>query len=288
MAEILETALDVAADSLVDTAKLLPFLFAVFCAMEYFEHKAGGKLAETLKNIGGSSRGVIAGALLGCFPQCGFSAAASNLYAGEMITVGTLLAVFISTSDEALPILLSTKGAAELILPLLAAKLIIAVAAGFAADAAVKALKYKRRESPFEEFCHDCGCENHGIWYSGLKHTLSTALFILIVNLVLGGIIAVIGEDALSAALGRMGAAQPFIAALVGMIPNCAASVVITELYIKGAISFGSAAAGLVTGAGVGLAVLFKANKQIKENLVILGILYAVGVVSGIVINFFM
>lgn len=285
---MLETIIDVVKDSVIDTLKLLPPLYIVFVLMEYFEHKAGDKLKDTLEKSGKSSiLGIIGGTLLGLLPQCGFSAAAANLYAGEMITMGTLLAVFISTSDEALPILISTPGSASLIWKLLIAKVIIAFAAGLILDIVLKIIKPKRREKPFEEFCQTCGCENHGIWYSGLKHTLSTALFILIVNLVLGAVIAFIGENRLSEILGGLGIFEPIVSGLVGMIPNCAASVVITELYISNALSFGGAVAGLCTGAGVGLVVLYKANKSVKENICITVVLYAVGVICGILINLF-
>ncbi len=288
MTELIEIALDVLIDALLDTVKLLPFMFAAFFFMEYFEHKAGDKLSGFLRKAGKSSvGGTLVGAALGCVPQCGFSAAASNLYAGEMISAGTLIAVFVSTSDEALPILISDPNSAGLIWKLIAAKLIIAVIAGLATDAVCRLLKNHRREEPFEDICTDCGCGSHGLWYAALKHTLSIALFILLVNLVLGSLFAAVGEDKVMDFLGGLGFAQPLIAAFVGMIPNCAASVIITELYVKGAITFGSAVAGLATGAGVGLAVLYRVNRSMKENIAITAALYVIGAVSGIVINLF-
>lgn len=288
MTELIEIALDVLIDALLDTVKLLPFMFAAFFFMEYFEHKAGGKLSGFLRKAGKSSvGGTLVGAALGCVPQCGFSAAASNLYAGEMISAGTLIAVFVSTSDESLPILISDPNSAGLIWKLIAAKLIIAVIAGLATDAVCRLLKNHRREEPFEDICTDCGCGSHGLWYAALKHTLSIALFILLVNLVLGSLFAAVGEDKVMDFLGGLGFAQPLIAAFVGMIPNCAASVIITELYVKGAITFGSAVAGLATGAGVGLAVLYRVNRSMRENIAITAALYVIGAVSGIVINLF-
>lgn len=286
MTEFLHTAADVLLDAFIDTVKLIPFLYPAFYLMEYFEHKAGERLTGFLRKAGSSTAaGVLGGAALGCIPQCGFSAAASNLYAAEMITAGTLFSVFISTSDEALPVMLSHPESVGQIWRLLAAKVIIAVIAGFAVDAVLKVVKSKRRERPFDDFCAECGCGDHGIWYSALKHTVSTAVYILALNILLGGIIAAVGENTVMDFLSGLGHIQPVIAAVVGMIPNCAASVIITELYIKGAITFGSAVAGLATGAGVGLAVLYRSNKSIKENLCITAVLYLIGALSGILIN---
>lgn len=288
MNEITASVIDVVLDALIDTAKMIPFLYVAFYLMEYFEHKAGTKFAEFLGKAGKSTfAGPAIGSLLGCVPQCGFSAAASNLYSGEMITLGTLIAVFLSTSDEALPIMLSDPSSVGLIWKLLLAKVIIAFAAGVIIDAVCRIMKLKRREKPFDDICTDCGCGNHGIWYSALRHTIEITIFILIVNLVLGGLFEFVGEERVMNAVTGLGSAQPLIAALVGLIPNCAASVIITELYVKGAISFGSAIAGLCTGAGAGLLVLFRENKSLKENLTVLGLLYVIGSVSGILINLF-
>lgn len=280
--------LDVLLDALLDTAKMLPFLFLAFLLMEFIEHKAGDKLAGFLKKIGRKTGlGPAAGAVIGCVPQCGFSVAASNLYAGRVITAGTLIAVFLSTSDEAVPVLLAHPEMMGSIWKLIAVKIAVAVIAGTAADIIAKALKLPSESDGIEEICHeaDCGCGRHGIWYSSLKHTVKTAVFILIVNLLLGAAMSFAGSGSVGDFLGSMGIFQPFAAGLVGMIPNCAASVLITELYAEGAISFGTAAAGLCTGAGVGLAVLYRANKNIKENLVITAAVYLVGAVCGIILN---
>lgn len=277
-------------DALIDSAKMLPFLFLAFLLMEFIEHHAGDKLVSFLrKNGGGRVGGAAVGAVIGCVPQCGFSVAASNLYAGRVISVGTLIAVFISTSDEAIPILLAHPDRVSAIWQLIAAKIIIAAAAGIIADIIVKIFKLERDGEAFEDICSEsgCGCGSHGIWYSSLKHTVNIFIFILIVNLVLGFVMAFVGEEAVESFLGGMGIFQPIVTGLVGMIPNCAASVLVTELYAEGAISFGSAIAGLCTGAGVGLAVLFKANRNLRENLIITGIVYAVGVLSGTVLNLF-
>ena len=280
---------DILLDALIDSAKMLPFLFIAFLLMEYLEHKAGDKLVSFLsKTSTGSIGGSFAGALLGCIPQCGFSVAASNLFSGKMITMGTLIAVFLSTSDEAIPILLAHPESASLIWKVIIAKIIIAVISGLLIDFIIRVMKLQKKEEPFQEICHDCGCEDKGIWYSSIKHTINIFVFILIVNIVLGLIIGYAGIGAVEGFLESMGPFQPLLAGLVGMIPNCAASVLITELLAEGAITFGSAVAGLCTGAGVGLVVLFRTNKNIKENLIITGLLYLTGTLSGIIINIFM
>ena len=281
---------EVLLDALIDSAKMLPFLFLAFLLMEFIEHRAGEKLVNFLQKNGGGRVGSAAvGAVVGCVPQCGFSVAASNLYAGGVISVGTLIAVFISTSDEAIPILLAHPERAYVIWKLIAAKIIIAAAAGIIADIIVKIFKLERDGEAIEDICSEsgCGCGSHGIWYSSLKHTVNIFVFILIVNLILGFVMAFVGAEAVEDFLGSMGIFQPIVTGLVGMIPNCAASVLVTELYAEGAIPFGSAMAGLCTGAGVGLAVLFRANKNLRENLIIMGIVYTVGVLSGIILNFF-
>jgi len=281
---------DVLLDALIDTAKMLPFLFLAFLLMEFIEHKAGDKLAGFLRKLGGKTAlGPAAGAVIGCVPQCGFSVAASNLYAGRVITVGTLIAVFLSTSDEAVPVLLAHPEMLGSIWKLIAVKIVVAVIAGVAADLIVKVFKIRTEGESIEDMCTEtgCGCGEHGIWYSAIKHSVNIIIFILIVNILLGTVMALVGNEAMEKFLGSMGALQPFAAGLVGMIPNCAASVLITELYAEGAISFGTAAAGLCTGAGIGLAVLFRTNKNIKENLIITGTVYAVGVVCGIILNLF-
>ncbi len=281
--------LDVLLDGLIDTVKMLPFLFLAFLLMEFIEHKASGKLQVFLKKTGGAKvGGAIGGALLGCVPQCGFSAAAANLYSGRLITMGTLIAVFISTSDEAVPVLLAHPEHIGLIWKLLLTKVIIAVAAGIIVDIVLSLIKHGSDDEPnYEEFCADCGCKNHGIWYSAMIHSVKIGLFILAVNLVLGAVMSFAGEEAMAEFLGKMGVFQPFVSGLVGLIPNCAASVLITELYADGMIPFGSAIAGLSAGSGIGIAVLFRANKNMKENLVILAVVYFVGTISGLVLNLF-
>ncbi len=280
-------ALDIILDALIDSAKMIPFLFLAFLLMELIEHKAGEHLENILKKTGGGRFvGSVAGALLGCIPQCGFSVAAANFYSGKLITMGTLAAVFISTSDEAIPVLLAHPDKLSAILPLLLTKIVLAIIVGLLIDVIDHLRKSFREEDPdFKEFCSDCGCENHGLWYSALKHTIKILIFILIVNLILGFVMGIAGNDAIAAVIDKTGIFQPLVTAVVGLIPNCAASVLITELYCDGILPFGSALAGLISSAGVGLAVLFRTNKNMKENLAVLGIVLLTGFAAGTVFN---
>lgn len=282
-----EIILHVCHHSLEDLLKILPFLFAVFLFIEFVEHKSSDKLGKALTKLG--PFGAVGGAVLGCVPQCGFSVMASNLFSGRLISMGTLVAVFISTSDEAIPILVASPEKLDSVWKLILCKLIIAVVAGVAVDLVLKAMKRKETDGkPFEELCAHCGCEHHSIWYSALVHTLSIAVFIFIVNVLFNSAIEIIGEDTIGKFMMTNSVFQPFVAALVGFIPNCATSVILTQLYIEGVVSFGSVVAGLCTGAGVGLVVLFKTNKHLKQNFVIVGILYAVATVSGLLIDLIM
>ncbi len=277
--------LDVLLDTLKDTAKMLPFLFGVYLLIEYLEHKASDRLPEALRKMG--PFGPIGGAAIGCLPQCGFSVAAANLYSGRLISLGTLLAVFLATSDEAVPILLSDPSAAKRILPLIGAKLVIAISAGILTDLIIRLIRLKRntQQEPYRDLCEDCGCEEHGIVRSAAVHTARITLFVFAVSLAMGLAIALLGEDAINGFLLADSPVQPFVTALIGLIPNCAASVVLTNLYAAGSLSFGSVIAGLSTGAGMGLAVLFKTNKGLKENISITALLYLVGALSGLIIE---
>ena len=285
---MLDTILDILLDVLKDTAKLIPFLFLTYLAMEYVEHKAGEKAKA---RIAGSGKfGPAAGALLGAFPQCGFSAAASNLYAGRIITVGTLMAVYLSTSDEMLPIFLSEQVPVTEILKILGLKIVIGMFAGFLLDFAARILVKSRNHKPDPEvhsICeHDhCNCEEEGILKSAIHHTLQITLFIFLVSLVLDFIIEFIGNDAMANFITNKPVIGELVAGLIGLIPNCAASVVITQLYLEGALSFGAMMSGLLVGAGIGVAVLLRMNKDIKKNFQIIAILYGYGVIFGIIIE---
>ena len=283
----LEEFWDIILDTLLDSVKMLPFLFGAYLLIEFLEHKASDKLQNALSKSG--NHGIVVGAILGTVPQCGFSVAAANLYSGKVITLGTLIAVFISTSDEAIPVLLSSPGNAGVLLKLIIAKIVIALIAGFLVDFVLKARHIQENEPELQDhnvLCHHCGCE-HGIIRSAIKHTVSIFLFILLVSFVLNGLITWIGQDTISKVLLTDSVFQPFIAALIGLIPNCAASVMLVQLFLAGSLSFGSVVAGLCTGAGIGLAVLFRANRNWKKNLLILLLLYGIGSISGLMIHLF-
>lgn len=275
--------LDVLLDAILDTLKTLPFLFGAYLLIEFLEHKASGKLTGTLSRMG--PLGPLGGAILGCVPQCGFSVAAANFYAGRLISAGTLLAVFLATSDEALPIMLSRPEAFPDILRLLGVKLATAAIVGLLADLILKYVLKPKREEPFHDLCEDCDCEHEGLVKSALRHTVRIFLFLFLINLVLGYAIYFVGEENISRFLLSGSVFQPLLAALIGFIPNCGASIILTELYLAGSLSFGSAVAGLCTGAGLGLAVLFRTNKRPKENFCIAGVLYVAAVVTGVVCN---
>ena len=269
--------------ALKDTLIAIPFLFLAYLLMEFIEHRASSKMENSLKKY--KRFGPFVGAPLGCIPQCGFSASASNLYTAGVITEGTLIAIFLSTSDEALPILISSPSAHSSIWKFIVAKLIIAVFAGFLIDFSYKLFKVKK--TPVE-MCEDCGCENEeGILKPAVIHTTKIAIFIFLISLVLEITLAFIPRDSLNAILLSGSYLQPFVTALVGLIPNCAISVAITELYVAGSLSFGSAIAGLCSGAGIGLAVLFKTNKCLKENLRVIAILYTVSALFGFFLMIF-
>lgn len=284
---------EVALDALIDSVKLLPFLFVTYLAMEYLEHKTSDKSNQLVERSG--KFGPLYGSLLGIVPQCGFSAAATNLYAGRVITLGTLIAIYLSTSDEMLPILISEKVSILLILKILFVKVVIGMIAGFAIDFIhQKFLRFTHMKDPhhlpdIHHMCeHEhCHCDEKGIFPSALKHTLEIFVYILVISFVLNLVIAYIGEDTLSSFILNRPVIGELAAGLIGLIPNCAASVVITQLYLEGLLSAGPMMAGLLVSAGVGLLVLFKVNDHPRENLKILGLLYAIGVVSGLLIELF-
>lgn len=278
-----ETLLDIFLDALIDSLKTLPFLFGVYLLIEYLEHRSAHKLGSALRKMG--PFGAIGGAVLGAIPQCGFSVVASNLYSGRLISMGTLIAVFISTSDEAVPMLIANPKSISVLWKLILIKTLIAIAAGILVDLIAKMFFESKKEEPFKEICSHCDCEHHSILHSAIHHTVEIFIFIFLVNLLLNGFMEFVGENTVSKLMMTHSAFQPLLAAIFGFIPNCAASVVLTQLYINGVISFGSIIAGLSTGAGVGLLVLFKTNKHIKQNLTIMGILYFVGALSGILVD---
>ena len=272
--------LDIIMDTLLDVLKLIPFLFVTFILLEVFEHKFNKKTKEKVSKAG--KLGPLFGSLLGALPQCGFSTMATNMYAARVISLGSLISIYLSTSDEMLPIMISEQVAIGEIVKILLFKVCIGMVCGFVIDLVLR----KKEKEHIKDICEEehCHCEN-GILRSSIKHTLNISLFILIINFILNMGMEYLGEEYLSKLFLKDSFFGPFVSSLVGLIPNCGASVMITELYLNEAISFGSCIAGLLTGSGVGLLLLFKVNHNLKENISIITTLYLIGVISGIIIN---
>lgn len=269
----------------MDSLKMLPFLFAAFLLLEALENVSEKVSAFLLEKVG--KAGPIVGAVLGCIPQCGFSVMASNFYAGGMITVGTLLAVFLATSDEAVLLMITQPQSSGEILKLLAVKVAIAIVAGYLVDIFLGKKITEKKE--MDEICHDCGChDSHGILIPAIRHTVKIFIYILVFTMILSAVIEIVGIEQLSAYLLGDTIFQPVAAAVIGLIPNCVASVMLTQLYIAGAITFPSVVAGLCSSAGIAMVVLFKMNHHRKENMKIFGALLAIAVIAGMVLQIFM
>lgn len=282
--------LEIIEETLVDTIKLVPFLFITYFIMEYIEHKMGEKSKNTIKKSG--KFGPLIGSLLGIFPQCGFSVSATNLYAGRVITLGTLIAVYLSTSDEMLPIFISEAVSPIVIFKILGIKLIIGVIAGILIDIVISLINKNKNNKINENneighICEEehCHCEQKGVLKSAIFHTINISLFIVLITFVINLVVFFIGEDFIASLLLDKPIIGPLISSLIGLIPNCASSVIITNMYLENIISLGSLISGLLTGAGVGVAILFKTNNNLKENLKIIFLLYIIGVFSGILIE---
>ena len=347
-AEILPHAFE---HAFIDTLKLVPFLFVTYLAMEALEHYASSKSIVAVRRAG--TTGPVIGALLGVVPQCGFSAAAATLYSARVITLGTLFAVFLSTSDEMLPIMIAAQAPAGFIAEVLAIKALCGLIAGFAIDVVLRLRHHAVEAMRIRDLCErdHCGCDDesaanciddwgaeysneeergaelacasderherdhahgqnrghdhsrdhvnahnrshghaHGfgaIAKSSLVHTLQVTLFIFLVSLALEIVIDGVGEDTLASFISANSNLSVVVSAIVGLIPNCAASVVLTELYLEGALSTGAMLAGLLVSAGVGLLVLFRANRPMHENFLIAAGLVACGVVFGFIVGVF-
>lgn len=334
--------------ALEDTVALIPFLFITYLALEALEHAAGGRANDAVRRAGGA--GPVVGALLGVVPQCGFSAMAATLYAGRVVTLGTLVAVFLSTSDEMLPMLVAERIDAGQLIAILGGKVAIALVTGIVVDLAIRALRHNARVHALlrrtvlgvrrdgvetdvveqmaeggedaEHICRlceqdHCGCghdhhhehthgcghgaHDHGherhdhhdgsgggkvraILLSALSHTVQVTVFILLVSMALVAVLETVGEGALEAFLSGNPLLAVFASALVGLVPNCAASVVITQLYLEGLLSFAPLMAGLLTSAGVGYLVLFRTNRHPRENTVIVVGIYCIAALWGLVL----
>lgn len=277
-------------DTLVDFIKLIPFLFITYLLMEWIEHNTSDESQNLIKKAG--KAGPIAGSFLGVIPQCGLSAAGSTLFSGRVISAGTLIAIYLSTSDEMLPVMIAKSAPIGQIAKILAVKIICAIIGGFIVDLIILPVRKQNTVVDIDDLCTDesCGCKSggHSLLIPALRHTAKTGLFILIVSFVLNVTIGFAGEGGISNLFTNIPFVENMIAAVVGLIPNCAASVALTTLYLEGAISFSALMSGLLAGAGVGLLVLFRVNNHQKENLRILGILYGFAVVFGFITSVIM
>ena len=266
-------------ETIIDSLKILPFLFVAFLIIEYIEHKLNNKNIITKAG----KIGPVVGGLLGIIPQCGFSVLATNLYITRIISLGTLTSIYLSTSDEMLPILIAEGSSIDIIIKILLLKLFIGIICGFIID-----FIFRKKENNIDyHICttDHCHCRE-GLIKSSLIHTVKTIIFIFIITFILNTLFYIIGEDTLKGIFHDNNIFTPFLASLIGLIPNCAASVTLTELYLSGVLNLGSALAGLLTSSGVALLVLFKTNKNIKENLFITFLVYIIGALAGSIIQF--
>ena len=272
--------LEVIQDTLLDTIKLLPFLFVAFLIIEFIEHKLSNKLENIISKSG--KLGPIVGALLGAVPQCGFSVLATNLYVTRIISLGSLISIYLSTSDELIPLMISHNAPLTKILSIVSIKVVIGIISGFLIDLFIR----KTTKSDFV-LCEDEDCDcDHSIIKSSLIHTLKIAFFILIITFLINILFHFVDLSFLESALKNNKILTPFIASLIGLIPNCASSVMISELYLNNLISLGTTLSGLLTGSGVAIMVLVRKNKNISENIFIIGLIYIIGVIWGLLFNF--
>ena len=321
--ELLDMAFDVLQDAVVDTLYLIPFLLVTYLLMEWLEHRTGHKAQDAVRRAGVAGPAI--GAVLGVVPQCGFSAAASTLYAGRVVTLGTLIAVYLSTSDEMLPIFIAEHVPASTLFGVIGCKIVIGMIAGFAIDAIMRATHHARPDLRIHELCQQAHCDcNHGcttcehnpelayehhddcgegchhdhhhhdhshdggwgdIAKSAIKHTAQVTLFVFLISLALNAVLAVVGEEALGSFLASNQMLAVVGSAIVGLIPNCAASVAIAQLYIEGVLGTGAMMSGLLSAAGVGLLVLLRTNRHAADNARVIGILLVVSIVCGAVFD---
>ena len=272
---------EVILDGVLDTLKIVPFLFLTYLLMEFIEHRAGDK-AESFMKRAGAFAPVVGGAL-GAVPQCGFSAAASNLFAGRVISLGTLVAVFLSTSDEMLPILISGNIPLGTVLLVVLYKSLVGITVGLLVDFALRLMRKSGEAINIDAICDEdnCHCER-GIWYSALHHTLTISLFVFLISAAINALVYAFGAESIGAFLQGVPGVSHLVAAVFGLIPNCAASVALTTFCTEGLISAGTMMAGLFSGAGVGLLVLFRVNKHVKENLMVVALIVLSGVIFGL------
>ena len=273
---------------LIDTLKILPFLFVTYLLMELIEHKASAKARSFMERSGAAGPAV--GGLLGAIPQCGFSASAANFYTGRVISLGMLISIFLSTSDEMLPIMVSGKISAGAILAILGYKAAVGIFVGFTVDIVLKLIRGKREPINIDRICEedDCHCEN-GVLFSAIHHTVTVGAFVLIITMLINLLVLLVGTESIAGVMYDKPFISHLIAAVIGLIPNCAVSVALTDFCLEGFITAGTMLAGLFSGAGVGVLVLFKVNKDYREIFAVMGILVLSGFVFGLladVLNF--
>lgn len=276
--------LEVLEETIIDGVKLIPFLFVTYLIMEFIEHKASEKTEELIRKSG--KFGPVLGAFLGVVPQCGFSAVAANFYAAKIITRGTIIAIFLSTSDEMLPILISEGADIWTIMQILLIKVVIGMGLGLTIDLLQRNNK-KTHDANIHQICEEeqCHCEEEGIVKSSIKHTVQIFAYILVISLILNIIIHFVGEEHIANLIINIPILGTLISALIGIIPNCASSIILTELYLEQIITVGQMIAGLLVNSGIGILILFKVNKDYRDNFKILGILYLIGITSGVILD---
>lgn len=292
----LDCIIEVIGEAVIETLHTVPFLFVAFLIIELLEKFALDNVNKTLKKAG--SAGPIFGSLLGSIPQCGFSVLASNLYSGGVITLGTLIAVFLATSDEAILILLNSPNAFLDVAKLVVTKVLIGIVVGYIVDFALKEKchychdhDHDHEHDHHHDLCEQdhCGCEeNKTVLAPTIVHTVKVFSFLLFFAIIINFAVAILGTERLEALLLTDSVFQPVLAGVVGFIPNCATSVLLTQLYLDGVLSFGSIIAGLCTNAGAGLIVLFRNKAKAKKNLIVIPILYISAVLPGIIIHIFL
>ncbi len=276
----MEVMKDILFDSILDVLKLVPFLFLVYLFLEWLEHQTSGKMESFLEKHKRSAPFI--GSLLGLLPECGFSTAASSLYTTGVISAGTLIAIFLSTSDEMLPIMISAKASPSLIFPILLVKVIVATIAGSIINHFAKPIHLH-----IDDFCEreDCDCEHENIFKAAFEHTLKITIWLFVITLLFNSFIEIIGEETLSSFIASHKALSLLTCSIVGLIPSCASSILITTLYLEGVISFASVCTGLLVNAGVGMMVLFRVNPNFKDNLKIVGATWMISLIAGIILE---
>lgn len=280
MTEVLKEILHIVEHPFIETLKMVPILFLAYLFMEWLEHADEGKMARFVNK---SKRfGPLFGSSLGLIPQCGFSGAIASMYAAGTVTLGTLLAVLLATSDEMLPMLISAKFPAQMILLILFLKFFIGLVVGFTSDIILRK-KDAEKKSDIHGFCEreHCDCDD-GILLSALKHTVKIALIVLVISIALHFIVSHIPESTFKSILNFPIISEIFASA-IGLIPNCAVSVLFTQLYIDGALGIGPMLCALLSNGGVGLLVLYRTNHNRKENLVVTLILFVSALIFGTV-----